>query len=141
MPRETDVSSGIDLDNTNFKKGEPVELAHWTGSGLDRKRIVFKGFITDTGITKTCVAINPRQPGHEVDKFEKYVTDIEKINFAPDEAFFELVPDDLDLLDVIEDAGELISDMIYKEDRTEANIQVHTIFSIEFKFDLRIGFC
>merc|ERR1712131_283013 len=33
MPRETDMTSGKDLDNTNFKKGEPVELAHWTGTG------------------------------------------------------------------------------------------------------------
>lgn len=124
MPRETDVSSGIDLDNTNFKRGEPVELAHWTGSGEDRKRKTFNGFITDITINTTSVAINPRQPGHEVDQFEKYVIDIEKINFAPDEANFELVPADYDLIDIIEDAGELISDMIHKEDRTEANIQV-----------------
>ena len=132
MPRETDVSSGIDLDNTNFKRGEPVELAHWTGSGENRKRNVFKGFISDTSMTTTCVAINPRQPGHEVDKFEKYVTDIEKINFAPKEANFELVTDDFDLIDVIEDAGQLISDMIYKKDRTEANIQVCDIPYVPF---------
>ena len=132
MPRETDVSSGIDLDNTNFKRGEPVELAHWTGIGENRKRNVFKGFISDTNMTTTCVAINPRQPGHEVDKFEKYVTDIQKINFAPEEANFELVTDDFDLIDVIEDAGKLISDMIYKKDRTEAYIQVCPICRIEF---------
>ena len=125
MPRETDVSSGIDLDNTNFKKGEPVELAHWTGSGDDRKRHCFNGFITDISVSTTSVAINPRQPGHEVDRFEQYVTSIEEINFAPKEAFFELVPADFDLIDIIEDAGELISDMIHKEDRTEASIQVH----------------
>lgn len=123
MPREIDVSSGIDFDNTNFKKGEPVELARWTGSGENRKRISFNGFITDISIQTTCVAINPRQPGHEVDQFEDYVIDIEKINFAPKEANFELVPADYDLIDVIEDAGELISDMIHKEDRAEANIQ------------------
>ena len=124
MPRETDVSSGIDLDNTNFKRGEPVELAHWTGSGKDRQRITFNGFITDITINTTSVAINPRQPGHEVDQFEKYVIDFEKVKDWPDEANFELVPADYDLIDVIEDAGELISDMIHKEDRTEANIQV-----------------
>ena len=127
MPREIDVSSGIDFDNTNFKKGEPVELARWTGSGENRKRISFNGFITDISIQTTCVAINPRQPGHEVDQFEDYVIDIEKINFAPKEANFELVPADYDLIDVIEDAGELISDMIHKEDRAEANIQVRII--------------
>ena len=124
MPRETDVTSGIDLDNTNFKKGEPVELAHWTGTGENRKRHEFNGFITDITIDTTSVAINPRQPGHEVDKFEEYVTDIEKINFVPDEALFELTPADYDLIEVIENAGELIDDMIHKEDRTEANIQV-----------------
>ena len=125
MPREVDVSSGIDFDNTNFKKGEPVQLAHWTGSGVDRERHAFGGFITDISVNTTTVALNPRAPGHEVDRFEKYVTSIENINFAPEEAFFELVPADFDLIDIIEDAGKLISDMIHKEDRTEASIQVN----------------
>ena len=55
LPREVELSSGIDLDNTNFKKGEPIELTHSTLEinpetlKKELKHNRFSGFISDIG--------------------------------------------------------------------------------------------
>ena len=133
LPREVDVSSGIDLDNTNFKKGEPIELEHTT-TERDPKTLVqelkhhkFSGFISDMTSKTTTVAINPRQSAEAtVEHFEKYLTKIENCNFTSRDHEFSLSPADFDLLSKIEKAAKLISNMIHKEDHAEPEIQVRT---------------
>ena len=131
LPREVELSNGIDLDNTNFKKGEPIELSHST-TERDPKTLVqelkhhsFSGFISDIAKNTTTVAINPRQSEEAtVEHFEKYQTNIQNCNFTSRDHEFSLATADFDLLSKIEKAAKLISNMIHKEDHTEPEIQV-----------------
>ena len=136
LPREVELSNGIDLDNTNFKKGEPIELTHTTLEInpetllKELKPYSFSGFISDIGTSTTTVAINPRQSEEAtIEHFEKYQTKMENCNFTSQGQEFALTTADFDLIDKIEAAAKLISNMIHKEDRTEPEIQVSSSVS------------